>query len=520
MRNVALPLLMKQHASIRYGLGSLAKQSRLPIRWLASSSVAFSGLNSPTDDDAKVLHSLLQNREGSMIWNDVDALERYNTDWTKHFQGHSKIVLFPGSTDEVSSILQYCQERRIGVVPQAGNTGLVGGGVPLSDEVILSTNKMNLIEGLDETSGLLKCQAGCILQELQAYAAQRKFLVPVDLGAKGSCCIGGNVSTNAGGQYFYRYGSLHANVLGLEVVLADGRVLDFYSAISLKDNTGYHLKHLFIGAEGTLGVITKVALHCPRLPNARHAVFVACDTFEHVLKTLATAKDMLGEILAAFEFMDADVMRLIQRDKKVPITQEGGDSVYPYCVLIETHGSNSDHDMAKLEQFFETAMGSEAVVDGVLAQDLTQLHDLWEFRESAGPIVASTGYTYKYDVSIPIDQFADLIDEMRQRIQAVHGSTDVAVNPNWGHVIDGNIHFNVTTPGNFEFDADLKTAIEPFIFESVVRRGGSISAEHGLGQFKNKYLPMCKDKAVVDTMKKMKQLLDPHGILNPGKLLP
>jgi FAD/FMN-containing dehydrogenase len=492
------------------------------MRWFASTTTtttSLSGLNSPTEEDAKTLHSLLQHREGSMLWNDSEALDKYNTDWTKHFHGHSKIVLFPGSTAEVSSILRYCHERRIGVVPQAGNTGLVGGGVPIADEVILSTNKMNTIEGLDVTSGLLKCQAGCILQELQTYAAQQKFLIPVDLGAKGSCCIGGNVSTNAGGQYFYRYGSLHANVLGLEVVLADGHVLDFYSAINLKDNTGYHLKHLFIGAEGTLGIITKVALHCPRLPNARHAAFVACETFEDVLKTLAHAKDVLGEILAAFEFMDADVMRLIQRDKKVSITKDGDSDIYPYCVLIETHGSNSDHDMAKLEQFFETAMGTQAVVDGVLAQDLTQLHDLWEFRESAGPIVASTGYTYKYDVSIPIHEFADLIDEMRQRIQQKVPNTN-AVNPNWGHVIDGNLHFNVATPGNFELDTDLKQAIEPFILESVVRRGGSISAEHGLGQFKNKYLSMCKDEAVVTTMRNMKHLFDPRGILNPGKLLP
>jgi FAD/FMN-containing dehydrogenase len=489
------------------------------LRWRRSST-----LSSPTAQDAHELFARMNQRPASMITtdnnnNNADSLARYNNDWTKRYQGHSSIVVRPETTEEVAALLKYCNDRRIGVVPQAGNTGLVGGSVPLNDEVILSVEKLDQIKGLEETTGILKCDAGCILQNLQDYAASRNHLVPVDLGAKGTCRIGGNVSTNAGGSYYYRYRSLHANVLGLEVVLADGRVMDMsYSAVNLKDNTGYDLKHLFIGAEGTLGVVTKVALACPRLPRARNAAFLACNTFEQVQKALDMAKTMLGEILAAFEFMDDQVLRIISNTRKLPL---GDDSIYPYCILVETHGSVEEHDRAKMETFLEAAMEQGAVVDGVLSQDLGQLQDMWHVRESANPSVASCGYVYKYDVSIPVPDWPQVINEMRQRLlKAQHESAANIISFSWGHVIDGNLHFNVVSPGNFEKDESLLRVIEPFIFETVLGRGGSISAEHGLGQCKNEYLSMVRSKAELSTMYAIKDMLDPNGILNPGKYLP
>jgi FAD/FMN-containing dehydrogenase len=316
----------------------------------------------------------MHHRQGSVI-TDKDALEAHNTDWTKKYKGRSQLILRPKTTEEVSSILQYCNEKKIGVVPQGGNTGLVGGSVPISDEVLVDIKGLNSIEGVDER-GILKCEAGCILQDLQTYAASYQHLVPVDLGAKGSCCIGGNVSTNAGGQYFYRYGSLHANVLGLEVVLPNGKILNSTKQVNLKDNTGYDLKHLFIGAEGTLGIITKVALHCPRLPRARNTAFLACNSYQDVQRTLVLAKDMLGEVLAAFEYMDEAVLDLVSTEKQIPVRQ-GDSHNYPYCVLVETHGSNEEHDMAKLEAFLEEAMTQEVVTDGVLSQDLRQVHEMY-----------------------------------------------------------------------------------------------------------------------------------------------
>lgn len=468
-----------------------------------------------TERDAQEFLACMNHRESSVV-TDPDVLEAHNVDWTGRYRGSSPILLKPKTTQEVSAILQYCNSQKIGVVPQAGKTGLVGGSVPTSSkEVILSVKGLNGIDGLNG-GGILQCDAGCILQDLQDYAASQNYLVPVDLGAKGSCCIGGNISTNAGGQYYYRYGSLHANVLGLQVVLPDGRVLDTMQTVNLKDNTGYDLKHLFIGAEGTLGVVTKVALLCPTLPQARNAAFLACSTYHDVQQTLQLAKKMLGEVLAAFEYMDGAVLDLVSREKQIPV-QPDSESNYPYCILVETHGSSQDHDMSKMEAFLEEAMTQEVVADGVLAQDLSQLSEMWEVREGCNPIVASQGCVYKYDLSIPVSEFDELVSEIRQRLQGSHSDTIVA---SWGHVIDGNIHLNVTTPGVFERKQEIVTQLEPYIFEAVIRRRGSISAEHGLGQCKNEYLPMCKDDTTLDTMRSIKKLFDPNGIMNPGKYLP
>ncbi|KAI2501512.1 D-lactate dehydrogenase (cytochrome) [Fragilaria crotonensis] len=394
----------------------------------------------------------MNHRTGSVLTED---LESYNQDWSKRWKGDSPMVLRPHSTDEVSSILKYCNTHNIKVVPQGGNTGL------------------------------------------------------------GSCVIGGNVSTNAGGQYYFRFGSLHANVLGLLVVLASGQVLNLLNT-NLKDNTGYDLKHLFIGSEGTLGVITQVVLQCPTLPSSRQAVFVACEEYAHVLETLHLAKSQLGEILAAFEYMDQPVLDLVGKDKTIPLLNAQGAN-YPYCVLIETQGSSEEHDASKMQLFLETAMERNIIVDGIVAQDLQQVHNLWAIREYCGVVVAANGRPYKYDVSLPVSQFASVVADLKQRLSETHPD---ALSVNWGHIIDGNFHVNVLIPGSFEKDESLLSRLEPYLIDVVVGLGGSISAEHGLGQEKNKYMDKVKDPLVVQTMKSVKALLDPKGILNPGKYFP
>ena len=449
----------------------------------------------------------------------MDKFTRSTICKKKHYQGDSSIVVRPQSTEEVSKILKYCNERHIGVVPQAGNTGLVGGSIPKSEhEIVVSVELLNNIEDLDPMSGIVRVQAGCILQELQDYAATQNFLVPVDLGAKGTCQIGGNVSTNAGGSYYFRYGSLHANVMGLEVVSPTGDVLNLgYNPCHLKDNTGYDLKQLFVGAEGSLGIVTKVALLCPTLPRSKTAAFLACQSFDQVTKCLRIAKDQLGEILAAFEFMDGPVLEMVvqkqQDDASFPL-----DDIHPFCILIETHGSSKEHDEEKMEAFIETLMNDGTVVDGVLAQNLSQLETMWKTRESCNPSVAATGYVYKYDVSLAVLDFDTFIDEIRSELRGL--SPQPCICTNWGHLMDGNLHCNVVVPGNFEKDDFLCEKIDSLVLNKVIERGGSISAEHGLGQYKHIYMHEIKDPATLSTMYAMKNLFDPNRIMNPGKYLP
>ncbi|PWA16661.1 hypothetical protein CCH79_00004785, partial [Gambusia affinis] len=429
---------------------------------------------------------------------DPDLVQSSNEDWLKSVRGSSEVLLRPQTTQEVSQILSYCQSRNLAVNPQGGNTGLVGGSVPVYDEIILSTSLMNNIISFDKISGILTCQAGCVLENLSLYLEERDYIMPLDLGAKGSCQIGGNVATNAGGLRLLRYGSLHGTVLGLEVVLADGQVLDCLSTLR-KDNTGYDLKQLFIGSEGTLGVITAVSILCPRKPKSVNVVFLGCETFDQLLKSFQLCKGMLGEILSAFEFLDSECMRLLNTHLKLanPISD------CPLYILIETSGSDSGHDSQKLHNFLEEAMTSLLVTDGTT---------LWSLRERVTEALTHDGFTYKYDISLPVERIYQLVTDMRQhlgkRARSVVG---------YGHVGDGNLHLNITSSAK---DPALLASIEPFIYEWTAKFHGSISAEHGLGLKKRNYIYYSKSRPTVAVMGKMKTLLDPKGILNPYKTLP
>ena len=437
----------------------------------------------------------------------TDDLEPFNTDWMRKYSGQTRLVLRPQSTEQVSQILRYCNEHKLAVVPQGGNTGLVGGSVPVFDEIVINLSRMNRIHSFDEESGVLVADAGVILEVADQYLAERGFLFPLDLGAKGSCHIGGNVATNAGGLRLLRYGSLHGNVLGLEAVLPDGTVVDALSTLR-KNNTGYDLKQLFIGSEGTIGIVTKVSILCPPRPKAVNVAYFGLESYDHVRRAFREAKGQLSEILSAFELMDGRSQSLVREStgNKSPLEGE-----YPFYCLIETNGSNAEHDFAKLETFLEHVMGEGIVADGVLAQDETQAQSLWRWREGITEALSHLGGTYKYDVSIPLPELYQLVEDCKARLteRGLVGDDEsfpVRAVVGYGHMGDANLHLNVSVR---QYNKEVEKAIEPWVYEWLQKRHGSISAEHGLGLAKKEFIGYSQNQTAINLMLQLKRLYDP-----------
>lgn len=437
----------------------------------------------------------------------TDDLEPFNSDWMRKYRGHTKLVVKPSSTEEVSKILRYCNDKMLAVVPQGGNSGLVGGSVPVFDEIVVNTSRMNNIRSFDEVSGTLVVDAGCILEVVDHFLAEKNHIFPLDLGAKGSCQIGGNVATNAGGLRLLRYGSLHGNVLGIEAVLPDGTIVDDLSRLR-KNNTGYDIKQLFIGGEGTIGIITGVSIICPQRSKAVNVAFFGLESFEKVQEAFRDAKGQLSEILSAFELMDGQSQDLVHTVTKKKRPLEGR---HPFYCLVETSGSNTEHDSEKLERFLEHVMGEEIVSDGVLAQDETQIQALWSWREGIAESLGHWGGVYKYDVSIPIQELYKLVEDTRERLSSAGLIGDDKKHPvvevvGYGHMGDSNLHLNVVTR---RFDKEVEKQLEPFVYEWISTRNGSISAEHGLGIARKPYIGYSRSETMVKLMKQVKGLFDP-----------
>ncbi|KAI0079609.1 FAD-binding domain-containing protein [Panus rudis PR-1116 ss-1] len=447
-------------------------------------------------------------------------LAPFNNDWMNKYHGKSTTVLRPRSTQEVSDIVKWCNKRRIGIVPQGGNTGLVGGSVPVQDELVLSLGSMNKIRSFDPVSGILVADAGCILESLSDYLSPYNHIMPLDLGAKGSCQLGGNVSTNAGGLRLLRYGSLHGSVLGLEVVLPDGTILDQLSTLR-KDNTGYDLKQLFIGAEGTLGVVTGISILTAPAPQSSNNVVLALPKFENVLPLYKQAKRQLSEILSAFEFFDRRAYDLAVKHGQGRALNEEDVEGAECFVLVETSGGKREHDEEKLTSFLETLMDANdpLINTGVLSQSPAQFAALWAIREGLTEAVSKEGKAYKYDISVPLGNFKEVVDTTREHLRSKGMLRDDAVKHviGYGHVGDGNLHLNVVAAA---YTAEIEDALEPFVYELVAKYRGSISAEHGIGVMKTHALQYSKSQVSIELMKKLKYLFDPNGIMNPGKVLP
>ncbi|WFD35740.1 (R)-2-hydroxyglutarate--pyruvate transhydrogenase [Malassezia cuniculi] len=454
-------------------------------------------------------------------WTTVEAddLATFNEDWMGKYKGKSTCVVRPKSTEELAQIMRICYDNDVAIVPQGGNTGLVGGGVPVHDEVVISLASMNRVRSFDATSGTLVCDAGCILENLDAHVGQHGYMMPLDLGAKGTCHIGGNVATNAGGLRFLRYGSLHGSVLGLEVVLPNGEILHNLGTLR-KDNTGFDLKQLFIGSEGTIGIITGVSIATPRRPLATNVAVFGVPSFEAVQTTFQRTKKHCAEILSAYEFIDGETYGLVQTNPSRGVRDVFAER-HPMYVLIETSGSCKAHDDEKLQGLLEELLEEGIVNDGVLAQDESQVHTLWALRESAPESYARQGKVYKYDISMPIERMYELVEHMREHYDKA-GLLDKPGRPGlvkavggYGHVGDGNLHINIVAE---RYDPSIEEATVPHIYEWIRDVRGSVSAEHGLGLAKANAIGYSKEPLMVEYMQRIKSLFDPKGLLNPYKV--
>jgi D-lactate dehydrogenase (cytochrome) len=438
----------------------------------------------------------------------------YVTEERGLFRGHSPLVLRPGSTAEISAICKLASENKIALVPQGGNTGLVGGQTPHRGEVVVSTRRLDKIREIDPASNTMTCEAGVVLQVAQQKAAEADRLFPLSLGAEGSCTIGGNLSTNAGGTGALAFGVAREMALGLEVVLADGRILHGLSKLK-KDNTGYDLRNLFIGAEGTLGIITAATLKLFPKPRTVETAFVGLKSPADALKLLSLSQNEAAGSLTSFELLadiavDFSVKHGI--DIREPLT-----SKHPWYVVMELSSPREDA-RATLEAILGRGMEQGVVDDAVIAANLSQRAAFWKLRDEMSAAQKPEGGSIKHDISVPVAAVPAFIAEANAAVtKLIPGARPVP----FGHLGDGNIHYNVSQPigaNTADFLARWHD-VNAVVFEIVLRLGGSISAEHGIGVLKRDELPEVKDKVAIELMRSIKSMLDPLGIMNPGKVL-
>jgi FAD/FMN-containing dehydrogenase len=431
------------------------------------------------------------------------------------YRGHALAVVRPGNVEEVGFVVAECARAGIAVVAQGGNTGLVGGGVPYGG-IVLSLARLNRVREVDAVNGTMVVEAGCVLADVHKAAEAADLLFPLSLPSEGSCRIGGNLATNAGGTAVLRYGNARELVLGLEVVLADGRIWNGLRALR-KDNTGYDLKNLFVGSEGTLGIITAAVLKLFPRPKTRLTAFVGCASPQDALKLFERLRGAAGEALTAFEYMPRFALEIILRHVQgavKPLAEE-----HESYALIELTSPQQDADLSGLiETVLEGALEDGIVEDATIAASDAQAAALWNIRERLSDTQRLEGGSVKHDVSVPVSRVADFIDEATAACEAAMPGVRVCA---FGHFGDGNIHFNLSQPVDMDKAAFLG-AWERFnriTHDIVARMHGSISAEHGVGLIKRDELELYKDPVALDLMRKLKGALDPQNILNPGKVI-
>ncbi len=445
-------------------------------------------------------------------------LAPYATDWRKRYLGKPLAVVRPASTAEVAQVVRACLDARTAIVPQGGNTGLCGAATPDASgtQIVLNLSRMNRVREVDARNNTMTAEAGCVLAKLQGAAEEAGRLFPLSLAAEGSCEIGGNLSTNAGGTAVLRYGNARELVLGLEVVLPSGEVWEGLRGLR-KDNTGYDLKQLFIGAEGTLGVITAAVLKLFPLPKSHATAVVALQSPEKALALLERVLEACGERLTGFELFSDFCLSLVL--KHFSETAAPFPHRFPHYVLMELSDTQSGEGIrALIESMLEAALEEKNILDAAVAQSETQSRTFWSLREFISEAQAHEGSNIKHDVSIPISRISEFIATTDAELERAHRGVRMVT---FGHLGDGNLHYNVSAPEGVVPDVFVKNtaAINRLVHDSVARFGGSISAEHGLGQLKREEIRRYKSSLELELMRKIKRTVDPHGIMNPGKVL-
>ena len=447
----------------------------------------------------------------------VDAadMEPYVVEERGIFRGHSAAVVRPASTAETAEVVRLCAAAGVAVVPQGGNTGLVGGAVP-GGGIVLSSERLNRIRGVDALNHTLTAEAGCILASIQAAARGVGCLFPLSLGAEGSCRIGGNLSTNAGGKAVLRYGNARDLVLGLEVVLPDGRVWDGLRELR-KDNTGYDFKHLFIGGEGTLGIITAAVLKLFPAPRSQETAMAAAPDPSTVLDLFSRARGYCGDSLTAFEMMPRLGMEFGVKHVQGGVDPFAGP--HPYYAMIELSGPRPGGELGEsLEAVLAQALEDGVISDAVIATSEAQAQDLWRIRENLHDAQKCEGGSIKHDIAVPVSRVPEFLDRATEAVEQDTPGIRVMA---FGHIGDGNIHFNLSQPLGADTRAFLERwdHINGLVHDIACELGGSFSAEHGIGTLKRDELKRRKSGVEMDLMARIKAAFDPTNIMNPGKLI-
>jgi FAD/FMN-containing dehydrogenase len=449
---------------------------------------------------------------------DAGAMHPYLVDRRELYHGRAPMVVRPASTDEVSRVVGVCAESATAIVPQGGNTGLCGGAVPHDDgsEIVLSLSRMERVREVDAVNDTITVEAGCILADVQAAAAEADRLFPLSLGAEGSCRIGGNLSTNAGGTAVLRYGTARDLVLGLEVVLADGRVWDGLRALR-KDNTGYDLKQLFLGAEGTLGIITAAVLKLFPRPREVQVAFAGLASAADAVALFSRARAAAGDAVTGFELLPRIGLEFVLAH--IPGSRDPLAAPHPWYVLVELSGPGAGDGLgALLEEFLAAAADDGLLQDAAIAASEAQARALWRLREDLAEAQVPEGASIKHDISVPLPRIPEFIARAaKATTRAIPGSRPIA----FGHIGDGNVHFNLSQPPGADRGAFLAewSRINRMVHDLAAELGGSISAEHGLGQLKREEILRYKSAVEMELMRTLKRALDPKGIMNPGKVV-